>query len=119
MQKHIKYESVSLSIVAKSAATVVPKVLSKGRCIGVAFFPFENNIPSQNINLAIEDTQGNPILEGVDVRDYLKGIVGGMDSYKQVNFATSGTVNIKLYSPSVVATDFKGQFLFVIQTDIS
>ena len=88
----------------------------RGRCIGVAFFEFVTP-PSQNINLSIEDTQGNPILEAVDIRDYEKGTTGGLDSYKPVNFQTNGKVIINMFSPLELGRQFNGHLLFVIDTD--
>jgi len=115
-RRNLKYVGVNLSIDSGAKSTQEPKELVRGRCIGVAFFPYAT-MPGQNINLSIEDTQGNPILEAVDVRDYEKGIVGGLQSYKPVNFKTNGKVFINMFSPLAVGRVFNGHFLFVIDTD--
>ncbi len=93
-----------------------PKELTKGKCIGVTFFVY-GGLPAQNINLSIEDTQGNPILEAVDVRDFEKGNTGGLQAYKQVNFNTNGKIYINLFSPLDAITAVSGHFLFVIDTN--
>ncbi|PTX55292.1 hypothetical protein C8N46_1204 [Kordia periserrulae] len=118
MQKNrnLKYVGVNLTITENGKSTQEPKELVRGRCIGVTFFEFDA-IPLQNINLSIEDTQGNPILEAVDVRDFKKGTIGGLEAYKPVNFKTNGKVLINMFSPEIVAREFAGHFLFVIDTD--
>ena len=114
--KKFKYVGVNLSITTGGKSTQQPKELVRGKCVGVAFFPFAT-LPSQNINISIEDTQGNPIIEAVDVRDYEKGIIGGLQSYKPVSFDTNGKVLINMFSPLVIARQVDGHFLFVIDPD--
>ncbi|QHI35749.1 hypothetical protein IMCC3317_10970 [Kordia antarctica] len=115
-QRKLKYVGVNLLLARGTKSKQEPKELVKGKCIGVAFFVF-GNLPAQNINLSIEDTQGNPILEAVDVRDYEKGIAGGQKAYKEVNFNTNGKVYINLFSPADAISPVHGHFLFVIDTD--
>lgn len=118
MQEHknLKYVGVNLTITTNGKSVQEPKELVRGKCVGVAFFAFAT-VPSQNINLSIEDTQGNPILEAVDVRDFNKGITGGLEAYKPVNFNTNGKIHINMFSPLEVSRQFSGHFLFVIDTD--
>lgn len=115
-QRNIKYVGVNLTIATDGKSTQEQKELVRGRCIGVAFFEY-GTIPTQNINLSVEDTQGNPILEAVDVRDYAKGTIGGLGAYKPVNFKTNGKVHINMFSPLALGRQFSGHFLFVIDTD--
>ncbi|AXG68215.1 hypothetical protein KORDIASMS9_00407 [Kordia sp. SMS9] len=115
-RRNLKYIGVNLTVDTGSKFVQQPKELVRGRCIGVAFFDF-GSVPLQNINLSIEDTQGNPILEAVDIRDYKKGTIGGLQSYKSVNFKTNGKVFINMFSPVVFGRSFSGHFLFVIDTD--
>ena len=114
--RNLKYVGVNLTIETNGKSVQEPKELVRGKCIGVAFFAY-GTLPAQNINLSVEDTQGNPILEAVDIRDYEKGIVGGLDSYKPVRFNTNGKVHINMFSPLAVGRQFSGHFLFVIDTD--
>ncbi|MEM6697992.1 MAG: hypothetical protein AAF599_06330 [Bacteroidota bacterium] len=114
--KKLKYLGVNLSIATGGKSTQETKELVRGKCVGVTFFPFAA-LPTQNINISIEDTQGNPIVEAVDVRDYEKGIIGGLQSYKSVNFNTNGKVLINMFSPSVITRQVEGHFLFVIDTE--
>ncbi|MBC8753972.1 hypothetical protein H2O64_04770 [Kordia sp. YSTF-M3] len=114
--RKLKYVGVNLTLASRAKSSQEPKELTKGKCIGVTFFVY-GDLPPQNINLSIEDTQGNPILEAVDVRDFEKGNTGGLQAYKQVNFNTNGKVYINLFSPQDAATTVNGHFLFVIDTN--
>lgn len=115
--RKLKYVGVNLTVAARGKSVQEPKELIKGRCIGVAFFAY-GALPAQNINLSIEDTQGNPVLEAVDVRDFEKGTTGGLESYKQVDFQTNGKVYINLFSPLDIEAGVSGHFLLVIDTSV-
>jgi hypothetical protein len=116
VRRNLKYIGINLTIETNGKFIQESKELVRGRCIRVAFFPF-GTPPSQNINLSVEDTQGNPILEAVDIRDYEKGTSGGLDSYKEVNFQTNGKVIINMFSPLELGRQFGGHLLFVIDTN--
>lgn len=115
-ERNLKYEAIPIEIPANTNSGQGKKDLPKGKCKWVAFFPF-GSIPAQNINLSVEDTQGNPVTDTVDVRDFLKGTSGGLNAYKQVNFTTNGLLRVNLFSPEILTKKFNGQFLFVIDTN--
>ena len=111
-----EYESHNISIAPGGDAYKQPFQLPTGKCIGMCFLPF-GDIPAQNINLSIETTQGADIIKPVDVRDFLKGTIGGLESYKPTGFRTHGQVNVVVNTTKALASEFSGQLVLVIQKD--
>lgn len=110
-----RFKAVNINVPSGQSSGLFTIDLEKGINKKIALLTNSNS--NQNINISIKDDFGNDIHPFVNYKEFLPTNGGHEESRKELIFTAGNRVNIEVSCDENLTDDFKGQFLFYLDSD--